>query len=180
MKTPYFINYSIILFFTLCIYSCKTDGKIKEETQQTEESDKKDNKISSKDIDQLDYTEYVLSDLALDKTKDWAKFTELQNHINFLTQGDLSFFKDDKEILISVFTDLKKEIPESVSAPEINVRLSVIETTAIKLQETSNIYNIEKTLLLNSIKDVLVANSNLILQINKKFERESQNIEKPN
>jgi len=136
-------------------------------------------KITSKDISQIKYTEYVLSDLAVQKTKDWQKFQNLLDQIEVLKKGDISFFKDDKAILQSFITDLKNEIPESLKATSIIVRLTVLETTLFKLDEILNLQNVTKQSILDNIKDVLIAHNNLILQINKKVEKESQKIIKP-
>ena len=136
-------------------------------------------KVNSKDIIQIKYTEFALSNLSEKTSKDWLKFIELQEEIAILKKGDLAFFKDDKIVLKSFITDLKNEIPEAVNVPSILVRLSVLETAIFKLEGVANLHNVSKDVLLRAIKDVLVANSNVILQINKKFEKESQNIQKP-
>jgi len=136
-------------------------------------------KITSKDINQIKFTEYVLSDLAVQKTKDWLTFQNLQDHIEVLKKGDVSFIKDDKAILQSFITDLKNEIPESLNVTSIIVRLTVLETTLFKLNEILNFQNISKQSVLSNIEGVLIAYNNLILQINKKVEKESQKIVKP-
>jgi hypothetical protein len=166
---------SIMLFVNL---SCDKSNEKNQDLTQTVSSRKY--KISEKDIEQLKYTEFALSDLSDSSTKDWLKFQEFLTQIELLKKGSLSFIKDDKTILKSFVTDMKKEIPEVINSPSILVRLSVLETTLFKLEGVSNIYDIEKDILLNAIKEVLVAHSNLILQINKKFEKDSQNIKKPN
>ncbi len=135
--------------------------------------------ITTKDFAQINYPEYALSDLAEAKTKNWLKFQNLGTHIDHLKKGDIYFFKEDKTILKAFITDLKKEVPTSINTSSIIVRLSVIETTAYKLEEVSNIRSISKQSLLESISDVLIAYNNLIFQINKKVEKDSQNIEKP-
>jgi hypothetical protein len=139
----------------------------------------KSHKITSEDISQIKYTEYVLSNQVEEKTKDWQKFQNLQDHIEVLKKGDISFFKDDKAILQSFITDLKNEIPESLNAPSIIVRLTVLETTLFKLDEILNLQSMAKQSILDNIKDVLIAHNNLILQINKKVEKDSQKIVKP-
>lgn len=165
---------SIILCMNL---SCDKTAQSKESVLQNANS--KEFKVSAKDINQIKYTEFVLSNLSKKSTEDWLKFQELHEGIILLKRGDLSFFKDDKAILKVFITDLKNEIPKTLNKLPILVRLSVLETTMFKLEGTSNINNVKKELLLNAIKEVLVAYSNIILQINKKFEKDSQQIEKP-
>jgi Zn-finger protein len=139
----------------------------------------KSHKITSENINQIKYTEYVLSDLADVETKDWQKFQNLLDQIEILKKGDVAFVKDDKAILQSFITDLKNEIPESLNATSITVRLTVLETTLFKLNEILNLQNVTKQSILSNIKEVLIAYNNLVLQINKKVEKESQKIVKP-
>ena len=170
-----FIISSIVLFVNL---SCNRSNEVIEELPQNTSS--KENKITIKDIEQIKYTEFALSDLSENYTRNWLKFQEFLSRIEILKKGDLLFFKDDKVILQGFITDLKNEIPEDLNTPSTLVRLTVLETTMFKLEGISNINNVKKEMVLNAIRDVLVAHSNLIFQINKKFEKDSQNIEKPN
>ena len=157
--------------------SCNRSNETSEELPQDKSS--KEYKITIKDVEKIKYTEFVLSDLSENTIKDWLKFQEFLVQIELLRKGDLSFFKDDKTILQSFITDLKNEIPEVLNTPPILVRLTVLETTLFKLEGITILNNVKKDIILNAIKDVLVAHSNLILQINKKFEKDSQNISKP-
>lgn len=166
---------SLILFLnSSCVKTTESNEKNLEEVSSGKL------KVNANDISQLNYTEFALSNLSEKSTEDWLKFQELQEEIEILKKGDLSFFKNEKAILQSFFKDLKVEIPESLNINSILVRLSVLETAMFKLEGTSNINNVKKELLLNAIKEVLVAYSNVILQMNKKFEKDSQNIQKPN
>jgi len=135
--------------------------------------------ITVKDFEQIQYTEYALSDLAEAKAKNWLKFQNLGTHIEQLKKGDFYFFKEDKAILKGFMTDLIKETPTTLYSSAIIVRLSVVETTAYKLEEVSNIKTISKQVLLKSIADILIAYNNLVFQINKKVEKDSRSIEKP-
>jgi len=176
LKTLYLFKLSfIILFLNL---SCNKTNPSNEKALQKVTS--KELKVSEKDINQIKFTEFTLSDLTEKHTIDWLKFQELQKEINLLKKGDLSFFSDDSTILKSFINDLKNETPETLNIPAILVRLSVLEVSIFKLKSVTDLNNVEKEFLLNAIKEVLVANSNVILQMNKKFEKDSQQIEKPN
>lgn len=176
-KVKLVFQYIICLFVLALHLQCKNtkdtnDLSLSNNSTETHE-------ITSTDINAIKYTEYVLSDLAEQKTKDWLKFQNLRDHIEVLKKGDISFFKDDKTIIQGFIADLKNEIPDSLDAPSITVRLKVLETTMYKLDETLNIRSLSKQSVLNNIKEVLIAHNNLILQINKKIEKESQKIVKP-
>lgn len=169
-----FIPFLFLLFFLSCNSKTTNEAIIVEETVAIDSS-----KITTKDIAKLEYTDFALSNLSKSKTINWQKFNELTDKIETLKTGDLSFFKDDKSILIGFLNDLKNEIPESLNTPAILVRLSVIETTFLKLEGLATLRSAKKEALLIVIKDVLVSYTNLVFQMNKKFEKESQNIEKP-
>lgn len=136
--------------------------------------------ITANDISKIKFTEYALSKITQNKTINWQKFNELSNKIELLRTGDLSFFRDDKAILEGFIADLRNEIPESLNTQSILVRLTVIETVFLKLEGLASLKTAKKEKLLMAIKDVLLSYTNLIFQMNKKFEKESQKIEKPN
>lgn len=169
------ILFLVILFISGCNTQTTNDSNIFKEIETIDSS-----QITSRDITKLKYTDFALSNLTKSKTSNWQKFNELTDKIEILKTGDLSFFKDDKAILVGFLNDLKNEIPESLKTTAILVRLSVIETTFLKLEGLASLSSAKKEDLLIIIKDVLVSYSNLIFQMNKKFEKESQNIEKPN
>lgn len=166
-----------ISFFLMHNLSC--DKTVESSEENSQEATYEKSKVSTKDIEQIKFTEFALSDLAIKNTVDWLKFQELQENIELIKKGNLSFFGDDKAIIEAFITDLKTEVPETIKIPSILVRLSVLETTIFKLESIANLSKIENELLLDAIKDVLVANSNVILQLNKKIEKDSQKIKKP-
>lgn len=166
----------IVLLFTQSI-GCKK--AIVQDDILVEEKKEPDYKITAKDISAINYTEFALSDLSENAIKNWLKFQELSLHIEALKKGDLIFFKDDLAFLRSFIVDLKNEIPEALKSIAIEVRLKALETSLLKFQGSSNFSKIKKERLLSDIADILIAHTNLIFQINKKFEKDSQNIEKP-
>lgn len=169
------ILFLVILFISSCNNQTTNNSNIIEEIETIDSS-----QITSRDITKLKYTDFALSNLTKSKTSNWQKFNELTDKIEILKTGDLSFFRDDKAILVGFLNDLKNEIPESLKTTAILVRLSVIETTFLKLEGLASLSSAKKEDLLIIIKDVLVSYTNLVFQMNKKFEKESQNIEKPN
>lgn len=155
---------------------CKSEPKSEE---MPAEDPEKNSVISAQDIEKLEYTDYVLSPDSKKAVLDWQKFNELQGHLELLKNGELSFFRDEKKIMEEFISELKSEQPSSVITPAIRSRMTVLETTLLRLQDLANLDNIKKTDLLESIKELLVADVNLKLQINKKFEKEAQQIQLP-
>ena len=168
------ILFLVILFISSCNTQTTNNSNIIEEIETIDSS-----QITSRDITKLKYTDFALSNLTKSKTSNWQKFNELSNKIEVLKTGDLSFFRDDKAILEGFIADLKNEVPESLNTQAILVRLTVIETVFLKLEGLASLKTAKKEDLLIAIKDVLLSYTNLVFQMNKKFEKESQKIEKP-
>jgi len=156
------IPFLVILFISSCNTQTTNDSIIIEQIETIDSS-----QITSRDITKLKYTDFALSNLTKSKTSNWQKFNELTDKIEILKTGDLSFFRDDKAILVGFLNDLKNEIPESLKTPAILVRLSVIETTFLKLEGLASLSSAKKEDLLIIIKDVLVFYTDLVFQLNK-------------
>lgn len=179
MKACNFYWIQILTVMILCtlLLTCKSEQSEPETTEQ--EINSTDNVINAADIAAIQYTDYGLSDSAEEVTKDWLKFQELFEKMELLKKADLSFFSDDKTILRAFIDDLKNEVPESLNEPSIIVRMIAMETAFYKLEGLAIIPNAEKEDLLNAIGEALISHTNLIFQINKKLEKDNQNIEKP-
>ena len=87
--------------------------------------------------------------------------------------------KDDITLLNGFMNDMISEVPERLNESSILVRLVALKTTMYKLEGSANLARETKEALLKSIEDVLIAHTNLIFQINKKLEKDAQNITKP-
>ncbi len=175
------IHFVFFYFFLLAILVINIQCKKTEDTSliTEQETPTEYTKINSQDIKGIEYTEYVLSDLAKKEVDNWAKFKDLDIEIENLKNGTLSFFKDDKTILQGLITDIKNEVPQSLKGSSIIVRLSVLETAMYKLDETLNLQSSTKEAVLEDIERLLLAYNNCVYQINKVIEKASQNIIKP-
>ena len=169
---------SFSLFICLfLIFGC--DTKSDQTTKEVPDQEKDSKSITAKDIENLDYTDYVLSPEANKAMADWQRYQELMLQVNYLKQADLSFFNEKNELMGNFLTDLKKDMPLSVMSPSIKERLIALETKLLKLHSTLKLTNSKKSEVLSNIKEFLIAISNFHLQINKKFELESQIIQDP-
>lgn len=178
MNTSKHFLFLLYICLHLTLFSaCKKETQSKSTEDQAVEI--KSDKLTIKDIDNIEYTDYALSDSAINITQNWPAFLELNKQIEILKQADLSFFKDDKAILKSTISDLKNEIPEQLNQTAIEVRLISLETNLYKLEGSAILDNSKKETLLNDIKDVLLSHTNLIFQINRKLEKDAQTIQKP-
>ena len=166
----------LFLLSVLIFIGCKSEPKVEEINSEDQE---KAYTLSAEDIEKLDYTDYVLSPDSEQALLDWQKYQELQVSIELLKKANLSFFKIEKNIMKEFITELKANQPEIVTTPAIRSRMTVLETNILRLQNLSNLDNIKKKELLEAIKELLIADVNVKLQINKKFEKAAQQIQIP-
>jgi len=157
------------------LLSCSQDAK----KQDVDDSEKQANLLEKEDISALKYTEYILDSKAVSTLASWQKYKELVTLTNNVKNANLAYFKDNHELLKAFLDDLLKTLPEEVNTPAIYARLKIVETLCYKIEDQLKLSNVKKEELLEVVKEFLVSYSNLNFQINKKFEKESQNIQKP-
>ncbi|WP_157717107.1 hypothetical protein [Formosa sp. Hel1_31_208] len=162
---------------SLFLSNCKDTGvsEVVEETQEQIQA----RTISERDIDDLRYSDFGLSADSKKAVKDWQKFQELINQTEFLKNGDLSFFNGERLLLNTFLQEMSVEMPKPLQTNEIMARIVALDTKMQKLNSLLTLGNIDKEEQLQAIKEYLITLSNLILQINKKFEFEKNNVLKP-
>lgn len=165
-----------ILFVCLLIVSCKQKEIVEDETTISEISN---NQIQEGDVSKIKYTEYVLSPETKDVVQNWSEYTQLQEQVNYVKKGNLSYFENNKETIEALFKGLYANIPEKIKENSILARVKALETKFFKLESLVNLSTTTKTELQNGIHEFLIAVTNLDLQMNKIIELESQNIVKP-
>lgn len=161
----------LVLFF-----SCK---EVQESNPVDNVEDDQNKEITEKDISKIDYIEFALDFKAEAVIKDWQEYDQLQDAILNIKKGDLSFFNDNDETIKTLLKGLKRNIPKEINTSPILARITALETKLYKLKSLSNLSTTSKKELIATIKDFLVAFSNLNLQINKKIEFDTRKIEKP-
>jgi hypothetical protein len=183
------INFLRLLVLFVFIVSCK---KSTESNGNNTIDDLQSEIITESDISNLDYTEYVLDTKTEIALESWLKYHELVTMIDDVKRGDLTYFSDpnSKKNIENFFIALKKLMPEalktatdSISEPEVSpsimARILVFETKMYKLESFSNLSTTTKEELGETIKEYLIAFSNFNFQMNKKLEKDGQQIEKP-
>lgn len=168
-----------LFLYTLCllvvIFSCKENRG--NETNDGAENENKE--LTKKEISEIEYVDFLLDEKAEIIVANWVEYNQLQGVIFEIKKADLGFFHDNRETIKTTLSDLRKNIPEAIKSPSIEARISAFETQFLKLESLSNLSTTTKQELLNTVKDLLVAFSNLNLQMNKKVEFDNLNIEKP-
>ena len=165
------IGLYVINIFCFMLMSCG-DGKSTTEVIDSKNTTQKLT-ITAKAIENFDYADYALSTDSEAALSSWEKYQELAIQISYLKKSDLSFFNGDKDVLKKFIGEFKTATPiQFLDNNPIISRMVILETMLLKLNENLTIDNIDGSVKLLSIKEVLIAFSNLNYQINKKLERD--------
>lgn len=158
-------------------YSCKNEAA--EVSNGIKTPGQQEVKLSKKDIQALKYEDYALSNELQKLVVDWNGYEQVASSVSFLKTADVSFFKSDIEVIKTTIANLRTGVPTELNTDAVLARLTVVETTFLKLQNNLTLNNITKDTQLESIKEVLVAWSNLTFIMNKKIEFESNDVDRP-
>jgi len=161
---------SLIMLLVACKYS--------QDESSSENNDKSD-AITEKDLSKLEFIEFALDVKTKKAIEDWQEYNQLQDVITNVKKGDLSFFKDNKAGIKSLFRDLLANIPDLINNDATLARIVALETKLYKLESLSNLPTTDKEELSVVIQEFLESFSNLNFQMNKKIEKDNQLIEKP-
>ena len=135
--------------------------------------------IKEKDIAKLIYTDYILDDRTEAVITNWFEYGQLQDAINKVKKGDFTFFRNNNKAISELLRNFKQHIPVEVNRPSILVRITSLETKIYKLESILKLSPSKKPEILELTKELLIAFSNLNLQMNKKLEADNIIIEKP-
>lgn len=135
--------------------------------------------LTAKDLKTLTYTDYVLDKATQNKLSGWMKYNALNTVVEEIKKADLSHFKNDKTIVETLAKELMQTIPEVIDTDAVSARVLVVQNMYLRLNNIVNLPTSSKQDIKKGILDFLQAFSNLKFQINKKFERDAQTIEKP-
>jgi hypothetical protein len=111
---------------------------------------------------------------------DWPKYHNLYIDIKNLENNAFNLLDKPIEDLDQLFLELKKTIPNLLNETSILSRLKVIETLTYKLRESYSFGLTDSKEFTLTKTELLQAQTNLIFQINKTFEKKKQQITKPN
>jgi hypothetical protein len=176
---PIFIFYSVGLFLCgIILVGCNSNSGEASEQKETQEAIR-EVQISQSEIEALDFEDYALSDATQRAVADWTGFQEVAASVEYLKTGDFTFFRSEIDEIKKVMESCRFTVTEAFFTEQIMSRLTVVETRFLKLQNDLTLDNIPKKEQLNSIKEVMVAWSNLVYVMNKKFEFEATDAQRP-
>ena len=166
----------ISIFLFICLFACHDSVE-----QTTIKAESKSYELVTKqDVEDIRFIEFLPDAKVLKEIDSWEKYNEVERIVDDVKNANFSFFKDNNEIVNTLMEELKSTIPEGINSPQVFSRVIALETKVFKLESTVNLSNVEKKQILETLQEFLMAFSNLNLQMNKKIEKESQNIQKPN
>lgn len=165
MKTRFFVL-NVMLVVVMSCGDKKTSQTTKTEVVNQKEV------ITQKAIENFRFSDYALSSKGEKEVANWSKYQELAIQVSYLRKADLSFFNGEKKLLQGFIDTLKRNIPDTLNTNAIVSRTTIVETTLMRLNDDLILDNIPDSLKLQSVKEVLVAFSNLNYQINKKLEKD--------
>ena len=170
---PLFLS-SLALFFILV--SC---GQKKQNDINNQSGKSATTKLTKSDISKLKFLEYNIDTKTKKVIEKWDRFAELEIIVTDVKNGDLSFFKNNHDTIVSFLKELKLKIPDTINTRSVEARISALETKLYKLENIYSLSTTSKNELILSVKEFLESVSNLNLQMNKKLEKDSRNIDKP-
>lgn len=166
-----------IVFLIIGLVVCSCNSSKEKETELVE--DVISPSVFKEKVAKLNYVEYGLDAKAKETFEAWDKYHELDNTITLLKAGDVTFFENEIKVINTFMKEFKESMPQDIKTSSIQARVLTLETKMFKLQSVLSLQNISEQEQLDAVRETLEAFSNLNLQINKKFEKEAQNIVKP-
>jgi hypothetical protein len=157
------------LLFTIFTNCNNPDNKSKSESSKI---------VSKKDIFKsfTSDTNFIVEDLD-ESLSDWNGFNELKEFIVSISKGDYQTLDESDETTKDLFSLLVTKIPSTIDNPSIVARIKVTETLAYKLKSN---YKNKSTEFEKTKNNLLNSYSNVLFQIKKTLEKESQKIINPN
>jgi hypothetical protein len=163
-------SYSILIVFVLIalqfLVSCGNN------TQETTENEP----MEVQDMQQFGVNDFVFPNL--DKksklqVSNWAVFEDFDNEIRTINGRTQEGLKYKLQRLVTHMDSLSNKIPDTLSSRFIKSRLLVVKTRVHLLDQELNKSKPDSTMLQGHISELNSSYSNLIQQINEKFEKDA-------
>lgn len=164
-----------ILLFLLILSSCNS----KQQTTEDTTIEPINNILPTKnDISKIKYIDIALDSKTKKTVESWQAYNTIKKALNDLKKANFEFYTGDFNAFELAVKDMDVTIPKTVNTAPIKARILALKTALFKFQDIINLKTTTKQENLKAITDAFQAFSNLSLQMNKKFEKEAQNIQK--
>jgi len=164
MKREFLFFSSICLLFVVsCIDSPRaaTQNKI-------------DQVADSKLFGQADAMLPDFSDSSENYISQWPVFEDLITEVLAINQASLTTIQQRSNLLVSRMDSLTKNIPDTLNTRPIYSRVIITKTRAAIVKQVANKGRLDTLEMQKAIMQMNLATANLIIQINEKFEKDTQ------
>lgn len=168
---------NIIILMLLVVFSaCKKEVK---PSTAVDNVTVDSTKVTKEDISKIKYIEYGIDNKAKETLDSWTAYNTISRAVDALKEGDFTFFDADDTAFNTILKDIETTTPEKINSEPIKARVLILRTKLLKVREVLTLKTSTKTEKIAALKALFQSFSYVTLQINKKFEKEAQNIIKP-
>mgnify|MGYP001079197153 FL=1 len=164
MKREFLFFSSICLLF---VVSCI-------DSQQTATQTKTDQVTDSKLFGQADAMLPDFSESSENYISQWPVFDDLITEVLAINQASLTTIQQRSNLLVSRMDSLTKNIPDTLNTQPIYSRVIITKTRAAIVKQVANKGRLDTLQMQKAIMQMNLATANLIIQINEKFEKDTQ------
>jgi hypothetical protein len=164
MKREFLFFSSICLLF---VVSCI-------DSQQTATQTKIDQVTDSKLFGQADAMLPDFSESSENYISQWPVFDDLITEVLAINQASLTTIQQRSNLLVSRMDSLTKNIPDTLNTQPIYSRVIITKTRAAIIKQVANKGRLDTLEMQKAIMQMNLATANLIIQINEKFEKDTQ------
>ena len=138
---------------------------------------------SSLQIDQVDDTKLFgqadtmlpdFSECSENYISKWPVFEDLITEVLAINQASLKTIQQRSNLLVSRLDSLTKNIPDTLYTQPIYARVIITKTRAAIVKQLANKDRLDTLAIQKAIVEMNLATANLIIQINEKFEKDTQ------
>ena len=164
MKREFLFFSSICLLF---VVSCI-------DSQQAATQTKIDQVTDSKLFGQADAMLPDFSESSENYISQWPVFDDLITEVLAINQASLKTIQQRSNLLVSRMDSLTRKIPDTLNTQPIYSRVIVTKTRAAIVKQEANKDRLDTLAMQQAIVQMNLATANLIIQINEKFEKDTQ------
>ena len=164
MKREFLFFSSICLLF---VVSCI-------DSQQAATQTKIDQVTDSRLFGQADAMLPDFSESSENYISQWPVFDDLITEVLAINQASLTTIQQRSNLLVSRMDSLTRKIPDTLNTQPIYSRVIVTKTRAAIVKQEANKGRLDTLAMRQAIVQMNLATANLIIQINEKFEKDTQ------
>ncbi|WP_151892691.1 hypothetical protein [Patiriisocius marinistellae] len=167
-----FLKFTALIFFAIvCMASCENIENQNEENSQNQN-------LENTFFGNKTYQFPLISPEAINYVSDWAVFEDFRTEAFEINGNNINQLKAGSERLVARVDSLIKKIPDTLDTQQIYSRVLVVKTRASLLFQEVNRVEVDSISVQQHISEMNIATSNLITQINGKFEKDAIDFER--